>query len=488
LIYEFERKDSNIFGTIAGPGPLVRINTITDLTSFISEGDFVYLSSGVYETSGEVTAITSTYIQTNITYTADTSNGYINYLKNWYLDLMLKDLSGNNLLETPIRTHGNSAGRAFPDLSAFVRALLLEDNNFGYDAQLEKDIEASVGFYLAYTENYEGVPLPLEVEDSTFSVYGTDSVKQLQEQLGQNMGLYVMFPAFLPNLITQLDDGTFEDTTDSGGDPPSDWGVSMAVIPSTTLGLNYVGDSSDPVAFEGTSIAVLQYSMFAILDGLTDWLLFDDPIAVQKNSEYVITARIYWQDGSYDPRQDDILKISVRPIGYNNGDLVEYLPAELSLATTDEWLEAKVTFNTGELDEVSLTITADCDGDISSGTGGAFFIDAFSLTGPTSNLGCWLTKFEQPKKWDGYPFDLQFIHSPQMDGRFLYLDETEKNSTFDNIVNRETLLSGKKSGNINRLMLTEPLDAATCFVDVVLVDGGVAPEYDRTDYVNTDYK
>lgn len=120
--FVFKREDLAITSVTSGTGG-AKITVGTDLTSYLSAGDSLYLySEGVnytYDVSATILTITSTEITVDAEYIETGTGGYINYLKNYYVEMkcVVDGLSGADILGFSLESDGDAAGNIVIDVS-----------------------------------------------------------------------------------------------------------------------------------------------------------------------------------------------------------------------------------------------------------------------------------------------------------------------------------------------------------------------------------
>lgn len=152
----FKREDLAIDSIESGSGG-IKINVSTDLTSVLSAGDAIYVyskgASYTYDGVGIVIGITSGDITVDIPYIQTATGGYINYKKNWYVELQCVDpvLSDANLLPFSLESDGDAAGNVIIDVS-IVNELNVRRGEIaeGYETSTVKKFE------IKYREVYDG--------------------------------------------------------------------------------------------------------------------------------------------------------------------------------------------------------------------------------------------------------------------------------------------------------------------------------------------
>jgi hypothetical protein len=152
----FKREDLAITGVTSGTGG-AKITVGTDLTTYLSEGDSIYLYSEgtdyVYDTTGIILSITSTEITIDAQYVETGTGGYINYRKNYYVEMQCvsKQFTTVNLLPFSLQSDGDAAGNISIDVS------IMNDLNRQRGAISQKVLtESSNGFYVQYRQVYTG--------------------------------------------------------------------------------------------------------------------------------------------------------------------------------------------------------------------------------------------------------------------------------------------------------------------------------------------
>jgi hypothetical protein len=76
------------------------------------------------------------------------------------------------------------------DISTYLKPLLKNEYGYPVDSYNTKSQSDSIGFFIKYSENTSAVTGTM-ISDEGFSFYATNSAKQIGDQYGQNMALYV---------------------------------------------------------------------------------------------------------------------------------------------------------------------------------------------------------------------------------------------------------------------------------------------------------
>jgi len=194
----FKREDLEITSVDSGTGAKARINHTGDLTSYLNVGDTVYLYSeatdytydGVFEiliiTAGEITVDTD-YVQTG-------TDGYINYYKNYYVELQCvhPTLPTFNLLPFNLQSDGDAAGNVIIDVS------IINELNKQRGEISESFLSDSVTeFEVKYRQVYEGSSESFTLVDDKLLImlFAIDEPEQdsILNQFG-NPKLYLGYP------------------------------------------------------------------------------------------------------------------------------------------------------------------------------------------------------------------------------------------------------------------------------------------------------
>jgi len=120
--FQFKREDLAITNVESGSGG-VKINVPVNLTSVLTVGDSIYLYSVgagyTYDGVGTVLGITSGDITIDVPFIQGAIGGYINYKKNYFVEMMLVDrnFSEANKLPFTLQSDGDAAGNISIDVS-----------------------------------------------------------------------------------------------------------------------------------------------------------------------------------------------------------------------------------------------------------------------------------------------------------------------------------------------------------------------------------
>ena len=120
--FEFKREDLQITGVSSGSGGII-ISLTTDLTTYLAVGGSIYIYSEAadytYSGTGEILSLTASDITIDIPFIQSATGGYINYLKNYHIELQCVDrvFPDANVLPFSLKSDGDSSGVIKIDVS-----------------------------------------------------------------------------------------------------------------------------------------------------------------------------------------------------------------------------------------------------------------------------------------------------------------------------------------------------------------------------------
>lgn len=177
---KFKREDLQIESVVSGIDEKIEVIISTDLTSYLNIGDAIHLyavgdSGYIYDDNGEIIDITSTSITVNIAFIEVASVGYINYLKNYYVELRPVNSDNQNIkvLTFSLKDDGDTSGNIIIDVS------IVNDKN----KQIFKDgsaelLESRIKFNVEYRQVYEGSSESFVlIDDPIILVYATEQMQ-----------------------------------------------------------------------------------------------------------------------------------------------------------------------------------------------------------------------------------------------------------------------------------------------------------------------
>ncbi len=190
------------------------------------------------------------------------------------------------------------------------------------------------------------------------------------------------------NLIVDGDDGTFNDSVDPAGDPPSDWDITKQVYSGGTpenqggtfLRKTVVG-ALDP--FEGAAFAQGNFSGGALPLGLIKGWAFDTAVVTVEDSDYIIEGWFAFIGGS--SNYNDSIKPFLFPDGFALEDL-EIESQVVGTLTADVWTRFSVKFNSGSNTSIDLILGGDSTVASASGGGNTVGFDLITMNGPLTDV------------------------------------------------------------------------------------------------------
>lgn len=178
--YIFKREDLQINSVSMGADNTVSISVSTDLTSYLSIGDYIYLYSigdtgaYTYDEQAQILEISATIIRINLQYIESAAAGYINYLKNYYVEAQLVDVSNPLILKIPfsLTDDGDLEGNVIIDVS------IANDKNKQYFAEISEELtDSRIKFKLQYRQVYEGSSESFTlIDEEIILVYATEQM------------------------------------------------------------------------------------------------------------------------------------------------------------------------------------------------------------------------------------------------------------------------------------------------------------------------
>ena len=175
--FVFKREDLAITNVTSGSGG-AKITLATDLTTYLSEGDSIYVYSEgaayTYDAVGTILSLTATDITTDIPYVQNGTGGYINYKKNYYVELQCvdKQFASSSIIPFSLNSDGDAAGNITIDVS-IVNDLNRQRGLFADGLITESRKE----FEIQYREVYSGSSASFTLVDNKLIVllYATEA-------------------------------------------------------------------------------------------------------------------------------------------------------------------------------------------------------------------------------------------------------------------------------------------------------------------------
>lgn len=157
VIFEFKRQDIVVSNIGEGSSSTVLLTVNTDLSSVLSVGDSVYIyAEGLtytYDSYAEVLEIGTNTVRINLDFIETSPGGYMNYLKNWYLEAKLVRADNTNVSVIPfsLKQTGNGKGEIELDVS-----IANDKNDQVLDFQNGVIEDSRIKFKVKYRQVYSG--------------------------------------------------------------------------------------------------------------------------------------------------------------------------------------------------------------------------------------------------------------------------------------------------------------------------------------------
>lgn len=154
--FVFKREDLAVSACGQGSDNKLLITIGVDLSNDISIGDFVYAYSEganyTYDGSGEVLEITATTITIDVDFIENSTGGYINYKRNYFVEaeLVNEDNADVKVLPFLLRDDGDNAGNITIDTS-----IANDKNELQFEYALQALGDARLKFRFQYREVWE---------------------------------------------------------------------------------------------------------------------------------------------------------------------------------------------------------------------------------------------------------------------------------------------------------------------------------------------
>jgi hypothetical protein len=155
--FKFKREDLAVSAVGQGSNNKLLITTGVDLSNDLSIGDSAYIySEGVnytYDASGEVLEITATTITIDVDFIENSTGGYINYKRNYFVEaeLVNEDNPAVKVLPIKLRDDGTPSGNVTIDTS-----IANDKNELQFEYILQTLEDARIKFRFQYREVWEG--------------------------------------------------------------------------------------------------------------------------------------------------------------------------------------------------------------------------------------------------------------------------------------------------------------------------------------------
>lgn len=258
--FKFKREDLEVIDVASGVGGII-ISVGSDLTAVLQPGDTIYIYSEgadyTYNGTGTILSITATDITIDMPFIQAATGGYINYLKNYYVEMMLvdKNFSNANKLPFTLQSDGDAAGNISIDVSTVND--LNKSREAIADGQLSEGLQE---FEVKYREVYDGYEPVYTLIDSKLLIviYALD--KPEQNVILNKFDLPSIYLGYPLGLVVAR----------KGGQP------------NETININYSELDINQVSIASGQLATID----AELNGLVMWK-WDSNRLVENSTEYI---------------------------------------------------------------------------------------------------------------------------------------------------------------------------------------------------------
>jgi len=212
IIYELQRKDYTVL-SVTKNGNLfpafkntirVKLNSPVVSPDTITEGDFIYIKSGVYDGVYEVGSVTSqSEFALQASFKGNSTGGFVNLntvRENYHLQveiLGVNDSGTNYYVLGSANITASPAGVMKVDVHEWIKEVADYKNEYNYTTLNVKDKNLSNGFNIRFIETWETED-ENNIQESTIvdsaRHFFVNAAKQISEQYGQNMAIYCPFP------------------------------------------------------------------------------------------------------------------------------------------------------------------------------------------------------------------------------------------------------------------------------------------------------
>lgn len=178
--YEFKREDLQIT-SIGESGGNIEITIGVDLTTYLSPGDYIYLSSpGIsgtfdYDLVAEILNVTATTIELDSLFIEGAASGYINYFLNYYVEVELVGVENVNrkILPFNLINDGDQAGNITIDVS-----VANDKNRQMFEFLTQEETAGRLKFNVRYRQVYDGSAESFtEINDPVILVYAWEQME-----------------------------------------------------------------------------------------------------------------------------------------------------------------------------------------------------------------------------------------------------------------------------------------------------------------------
>lgn len=200
VIYKMQRKDFT-FNQVNNNGGFIQLQfNSTNLTASLQVGDTIYIQSdnGIYDLYAEITASsfsTNTLVTVDASYVSAAPGGFINNddLRALYkVEVEVYNADDELINDSPFVYSPDRKGVIIINISAILRSQLSADNEMVIGTDLIFDnTNAYIGFYIKYTEIWVS-SAESQTSDIANQYYSVMSARQIRSPYGGNMYEYIL--------------------------------------------------------------------------------------------------------------------------------------------------------------------------------------------------------------------------------------------------------------------------------------------------------
>lgn len=195
------RRDFEGISFLSGSNYSFKASDISiQMSDFISSGERLYFETPNNSGTILVTATTgSTVLGSVINSTSESlnENGFVNLYSraNFFTKTRIYSVDSENVYkEIGVSINKvDTTGRTEVDVSSFLKSLVGYEDNFKYNVLNERDLNLGGRYNITVSENWNGHEGSFSGISQTSLRYFVNSVKQIQDIFGSNMGEYVPF-------------------------------------------------------------------------------------------------------------------------------------------------------------------------------------------------------------------------------------------------------------------------------------------------------
>jgi len=430
ILYTGTRQDVQISGVSTGSAVSIRVHWNVPAADVPIVGEFVFINSGPYSVSAQVITASVNQLRLRTPFITGSSGGFINLnsaRKNHHVELeLLRIVDSAYVLVTKSIFRTRPDGTFSFDVSSMLKHSIEFINSYDYVVINERDIRVSGGFNFRVKEVYQGSTEGFSTFDDRDITFHVGAAKQLRDKFGTNMGVHVPILGSI---------GIFNSSFDISDPALDGWTeVNNANTASFISGGKLLYQSTN-AAGEATWTSDTQ-----LVNGVSYEVFVDKDLLI--DTEVTIIA------------------------GTNEVQLGSTQGLE-RIVITANGTDFKIRFNSlaGTFRQAQIAS-----------------VEVFLAISPQPAR--FLTEDFEPTYFDGFPFDLAFIHSDNLantainrNRRFLDLNNTELS------ISVNLLIVSTNEFAVNRMVVGAVPPDTKCIEVWLSVDGAGKIEYVGDDYV-----